>query len=149
MMPKKLLPPTYLFLSIVIMVGLHFLFPAAKIIPFPWNLLGAVPFAFGLALNLLADRAFKKHDTTVKPFQESAALVTAGVFRVSRNPMYLGFVLILVGIAIFMGSLTPWAIIPILAIWMDLIFIKVEERMLERTFGDRWLEYKKSVRRWI
>ena len=148
-MPKRLLPPTYLLLSIVIMVALHFLIPALEIIPFPSNLLGAVPFALGLALNLLADRAFKKHDTTVKPFEESAALVTAGVFRVSRNPMYLGFVLILVGIAIFMGSLTPWAIIPILAILMDLVFIRVEEGMLEHTFGDRWLEYKKSVRRWI
>lgn len=148
-MPKKLLPPTYLFLSIVIMTTLHFLFPAVKIISFPWNLLGAVPFASGLVLNVLADRAFKKRDTTVKPFEESTALVTTGVFRVSRNPMYLGFVLILIGIATFMGSLTPWAIIPVLVILMDVIFIKAEEAILENTFGDRWLEYKKGVRRWI
>jgi protein-S-isoprenylcysteine O-methyltransferase Ste14 len=148
-MPRKLLPPTYLFLSVVIMAALHFVFPAVQIIPFPWNLLGAIPFALGLALNLLADRAFKKHDTTVKPFEESTALVTIGVFQVSRNPMYLGFVLILAGIATFMGSLTPWAIIPVLAILMDVVFIKAEEAILEDTFGDRWLEYKKSVRRWI
>jgi protein-S-isoprenylcysteine O-methyltransferase Ste14 len=128
---------------------LHFLFPVVKIIPFPWNLLAAIPFALGLALNLLADRAFKKHGTTVKPFEESAVLLTTGVFRISRNPMYLGFVLILVGIATLMGSLTPWAIIPILFILMDVLFITAEEKMLEHTFGDRWLEYKKSVRRWI
>ena len=50
----------------------------------------------GLTPNLLADRAFKKRDPTVKPFEESTALLTTGVFRVSRNPMYLGFGLILV-----------------------------------------------------
>ena len=148
-MPKRHSPPTYLLLSIVIMVVLHFLFPVAKVIPFPWNLLGAIPLALGFALNLLADRAFKKHGTTVKPFEESTALITTGVFQVSRNPMYFGFVLILVGIATFMGSLTPCAIIPIFAALMDVVFIKVEERMLEHTFGDRWLEYKKKARRWI
>lgn len=95
-MPKRPLPTTYLLLSIVTMAVLHFVFPVVKIIPFPWNLLAAIPFALGLALNLLADRAFKKHDTTVKPFEESTALATTGVFQVSRNPMYLGFVLILV-----------------------------------------------------
>lgn len=46
--------------------------------------------------------------TTVKPFQESTALITDGVFRLSRNPMYLGFVLVLTGIATLLGSLTPW-----------------------------------------
>jgi len=146
---KRVLPPTYLVLSIVIMVALHFLFPVVGIIPSPWNRLGAIPFALGLVINLTADRALKNHNTTVKPFQASTALVTNGVFKVTRNPMYLGFVLILVGIAIFMGSLTPFAVIPAFAVLINTVFIKVEETMLEDTFGQHWLEYKKMVRRWI
>lgn len=145
----KVLPPTYLFIAIVIMVALHFLFPVAKFITLPWNVLGIIPLVLGIAMNLIADRAFKKVGTTVKPYEASRTLITEGVFRVSRHPMYVGFVLILLGIAIFMGSLMPYAIIMIFASLMDKIFIRVEERMLEETFGEAWLGYKKEVRRWI
>lgn len=149
MKDKKVLPPTYLFIAIVIMVALHFLLPGAKVTAFPWNLSGIIPCAFGIVMNLIADRAFKKVGTTVKPFEESTVLITNGVFRVSRHPMYLGFVLILLGIAVFMGSLTPYVVIVVFAILMDVVFIRVEEKMLEDTFGEAWLQYKKKVRRWI
>ncbi len=149
MRSKKALPPTYLYASIVVMVALHLLYPGAHIIPTPWNFLGSVPFVLGLVINVLADRAFKKHGTTVKPFAESTHLVTTGMFRFSRNPMYLGFVLVLIGIAVLMGSLTPYAVIAVFAILMDVTFIRVEERMLEKAFGESWLQYKRKVRRWI
>ena len=146
---KRILPPTYLFASILTMVALHFLFPIVEIIPFPWNLLGTIPLASGLVANLIADRALKKHKTTVQPFEVSTALITCGIFRISRNPMYLGFVLILIGIGIFMGSLTPYVVVFVFAVLMDLVFIRVEQKMLEETFGARWLAYRKKVRRWI
>lgn len=149
MKERKVLPPTYLFVAIVIMVVLHFLLPGAKIIAYPWNFLGVVPLVLGITMNLIADRAFKKVGTTVKPYEESTTLITDGVFRVSRHPMYLGFVLILLGITILGGSLTPYIVIVIFAILMDVVFIQVEERMLEETFGETWMEYKKKVRRWI
>ena len=146
---RKILPTTYLLISIVLMVALHFLIPLVQVIPVPWNILGIVPIVTGVALNLIAGSAFRKVRTTVKPFEESSSLVTNGVFRFSRNPMYLGFMLILLGIAIVLGSLTAFAIIPVLAILMDRVFIQVEERMLEVKFGQAWLEYKAKVRRWI
>jgi protein-S-isoprenylcysteine O-methyltransferase Ste14 len=146
---RKILPTTYLLISIVLMVALHFLIPLVQVIPVPWNILGIVPIVAGVALNLIADSAFRKVRTTVKPFEESSSLVTNGVFRLSRNPMYLGFVLILLGIAIVLGSLTAFAIIPVLAILMDRVFIQVEEGMLEVKFGQTWLEYKAKERRWI
>jgi len=131
------------------MVAFHFLLPVAKVIAIPWNFLGAIPLILGLVMNLIADRAFKKHETTVKPFEETTTLITSGVFQNSRNPMYFGFVLILIGIAVLMGSLTPYAVIVVFAILMDIVFIRVEERMLEEKFGEDWLGYKKKVRRWI
>jgi protein-S-isoprenylcysteine O-methyltransferase Ste14 len=146
---KTILPPTYLFAAIVLMVVLHFLFPGAKIIAFPWNLLGIIPAALGIGMNLITDKAFKKVGTTVKPYKESTTLITNGMFRVSRHPMYLGFVLILIGIAVFMGSVTPYAVIIVLAILLDVIFIRAEERLLEGTFGEAWVEYKQRVRRWV
>ena len=146
---KKVLPPTYLLVAIVLMLALHFLLPVYKIVPMPWNVLGVIPLACGIALNLVADRAFHQAQTTVKPFEQSAALITSGVFRITRNPMYLGYILILVGVALIVRSLTPYAVIPVFAILMDRVFIRVEEQMLEENFGQSWLEYAKKVRRWL
>jgi protein-S-isoprenylcysteine O-methyltransferase Ste14 len=125
------------------------MWPVVTVIHQPWNALGIIPFVVGFGLNLVGDRAFKRCKTTVKPFEESTTLVTSGVFRMSRNPMYFGSGLILSGIAILMGSLTPYGVIIIFMILIDNVFIKAEELMLEEKFGQAWLEYKRKVRRWI
>jgi len=143
------LPPTYLLVSIAAMVVLHFLLPVTTIIPLPWNVIGIIPLALGIAINIVADSALHQASTTVKPFEESTALVTSGAYRISRHPMYLGFVLILIGVAILLGSLSPCVVILIFAALMDQIFIKVEERMLEARFGGEWQAYKLKIRRWI
>jgi protein-S-isoprenylcysteine O-methyltransferase Ste14 len=148
-MGRKVLPPTYLLVAIVIMLALHLVFPVIKIIPTPWNILGIVPLACGLALNLAADKAFREAGTTVKPFEESAVLITSGVFRLSRNPMYLGYVLILIGIAIMVRSLMPYVVILVFAVLMERVFISVEEQMLVDTLGQAWSAYAEKVRRWI
>lgn len=146
---KNILPPTYLLIAIVSMVALHFLAPLASLIPFPWNMLGLIPFALGVGINMLADNAFKRANTTVKPYETSTTLITDGVFRLTRNPMYVGFVLILLGVAIFVGSLSPYLIVVLFPILMKKIFIIFEEQMLEQTFGNTWLTYKQQVRRWL
>ena len=66
---RKLLPPTYFFGAVLLVVVLHFLLPLHQILYFPWCLLGLAPLVIGIMLNLLADQAFKKHNTTVKPFE--------------------------------------------------------------------------------
>jgi protein-S-isoprenylcysteine O-methyltransferase Ste14 len=63
--------------------------------------------------------------------------------------MYLGFVLILLGLAILLGSLFPLLIVPVFAVVMDRVFIVVEERMLGEKFGQAWLDYKGRTRRWL
>jgi len=63
--------------------------------------------------------------------------------------MYLGFVLILFGIAVLKGSLMPYVVLLVFAIFIDMIFIRFEEKKLGQTFGEAWLEYKKNVRRWV
>jgi protein-S-isoprenylcysteine O-methyltransferase Ste14 len=69
----------------------------------------------------MADAVFKREQTTVKPFEKSTALVVTGVFQISRHPMYLGMVLILLGIAILMGTLTPLIVVVIFGILMDVL----------------------------
>ncbi len=145
----KILPPTYLVVSIIVIIVLHFLLPIIKFIYFPWNLIGTIPLLIGIAFNLVADWIFKKINTTVKPYEESTGLVTDGPFRISRHPMYLGMVLILLGLSILLGSLTPFIVAAIFAVIMETVFIKIEERMMEETFGLKYLEYKQKVRKWI
>ena len=148
-MLRRILPPSYLYVAIVFIVLLHFIFPIGRILKIPWNLIGLVPLVLGSALNLIVDHAFKRYQTTVKPFQESSALITDGVYQFSRHPMYLGFVLILFGLSLLLGSISPYIVVMVFAILMDVVFIRVEERMLEAKFGDAWKAYKSKVRRWI
>ena len=146
---QKIMPTTYLLIAMLVLFAIHFLFPGKVIIPPLWNLLGIIPLGIGVAINLVADSAFHKTGTTVKPFQESSALLTSGAFRISRNPMYLGFVLILVGVAILLRSSTPYLVIIAFAIFIDRVFITVEESMLAQKFGSSWVEYKQKTRRWM
>jgi hypothetical protein len=82
----KLMPTTYLLISVVAIVALHVLRPVAKVVPTPWNLLGILPLAVGVVINLVADRAFHAAQTTVRPFEKSSALVTSGVFPGVAKP---------------------------------------------------------------
>jgi protein-S-isoprenylcysteine O-methyltransferase Ste14 len=146
---QKLMPPTYLLIAILLCIILHFLIPILYIIPSPWNFLGLVPLLLGIWINLSADRAFKQAKTTVKPFKESNSLIQEGVFRFSRNPMYLGFVGILFGISFLLRSVSPYLVVVVFVILIDVMFIQVEERMLETKFGDEWEHYRSKVRKWI
>jgi protein-S-isoprenylcysteine O-methyltransferase Ste14 len=148
-MNHRILPPTWLLLAMLLIVLLHFLAPIAHIVRMPWNLLGLLPLGFGLAVTLAADRAFKQRGTTMHPFKEPTQLVTNGAFRFSRNPMYLGFVSILLGMAILLQSLAPFAVAASFAILMGLLFIRVEERNLQESFGEDWVRYKQRVRKWF
>jgi len=146
---KQILPPTYVLIALIGMLILHFIFPIYKLLSLPWKLIGLLPLSIGIALNIIADGALHRANTIVKPFQESTVLITKSVYSISRHPMYLGFGLILAGVAGLLGTLSPWFIIPVFAILMDVVFIRVEEHMLEEKFGPAWIEYKKKVRRWV
>lgn len=146
---KRLLPPQLLLLGLVVMAGLHLALPIRRIIAFPWNLLGAFPLVLGVGLNLIADRALKEARTTVKPFERTSTLVTTGVFGIMRNPMYLGFALMLLGLALLLGSIGPLTVVLVFPALLDLLFIRREEGMLQDTFGEAWQSYRGEVRRWL
>jgi protein-S-isoprenylcysteine O-methyltransferase Ste14 len=146
---RRILPPVYLAIAVVAILACHLVLPLARFIAFPVTLIGLLPIAAGVALNLSADAAFKARGTTVKPFERSSSLVTKGVFGLSRNPMYLGMALLLLGLALLLGTLTPFVIVLAFAVLLDLRFIRAEERMLAETFGDDWQAYRRRVRRWL
>lgn len=145
----KMVPPIWLALAIVAMAALHYLLPVARIIRTPWTWLGAAPMVAGIALAVAGAGLFRRHNTGVVPFSPATYLVTTGPYRFTRNPMYLGMVLLLCGVAMMLGTLSPWIVIPLFAWWIGHRFIAQEEVMLEQVFGDEYVRFKQRVRRWI
>jgi len=145
----KIMPPTWMLVAIIAMLILNLLFPIAQIIPPLWNMTGLIFLASGMILNLIGDNAFKHARTTIKPFEESSNLVTDSVFQVSRNPMYLGMVLILTGTAILLRSFSPYLVIIAFVVFIDRTYVRVEEKMLAEKFGAVWVGYKSKTRRWL
>jgi protein-S-isoprenylcysteine O-methyltransferase Ste14 len=114
----------------------------------------AVVFALlGVAgvLLLPAVRAFRKAKTTVNPIQidQAASLVTGGIYGITRNPMYLGMVLILAAWATWLGGIVVWLGAVALLLWLDRFQIKPEERAMAARFGTEYIAYCARTRRWL
>jgi protein-S-isoprenylcysteine O-methyltransferase Ste14 len=145
----RVVPPVYLLAAVVAMGTLHAFLPGGTLLPRPWNWLGLLPIGGGLLLGGLTARLFWKHKTTIKPGETPSRMISEGPFRVSRNPIYVGMVLVLSGIALLLGSLTPWLVAPVFIALIARNVIPVEEAMLQETFGEEYQQYRTKVRRWI
>lgn len=95
--------------------------------------------------------SFRKAKTTVNPMQPDTAseLVTTGIYRITRNPMYLGFLFCLIGWGIFLVDFFSLVFIIGFVIYMNYLQIIPEEKILTKLFGDKFIQYKQHVRRWI
>lgn len=105
----------------------------------------------GLVACTLGWIEFRRAKTTVNPTkpESSSTLVKTGIYRGTRNPMYLGFLLMLAGWAIFIGNVLSLLGLPAFAFYMNQFQIKPEERALASIFGDEFRAYRSNVRRWI
>jgi len=110
--------------------------------------LGVLGLLFGL-VGLPAVLAFRRARTSPKPWRPTTALVTTGPYRFSRNPMYLGFSLMYLGIALCSNSTWTLLLLPPSLLLMQFGVIHREERYLEQLFGEDYRQYRAGVRRWI
>jgi len=108
---------------------------------------------FGLAVTIVVTAVigFRRARTTVDPFHPETAstIVTTGIYRMTRNPMYLGFLLALIALAVFLGNFVCAVIPLIFVVYMNRFQIGPEERALRARFGASYEAYLRSVRRWI
>jgi len=148
-MKNKFLPTTYFIISLIIVCIFNFLIPTYEIIPNYYNYSGVLLIIIGIVLNIWSDQLFKKNKTTIKPFEESNKLVIKGPYVISRNPIYLGFVIIVLGLTIFFKDFLPLIIPLILFIILDNLFVKEEEKMLVNTFGKDYKNYQEKVGKWL
>ena len=146
---KKIIPPVYFLLSILLMLLVDRFIPFYKLFGEPVNYLGLILILTGVALSVWGAGTFRQADTPVKPFEQPTKLIIHGPFRFSRNPMYLGMMVVLLGIWILFGSLAPLFVILIFFYIISQGFIKHEEPYMEDLFGEDYLQYKQRVRRWL
>jgi protein-S-isoprenylcysteine O-methyltransferase Ste14 len=145
----RLYPLAWLLIALLAMYVLDRWLPIASLLPPPFHRLGLVFVVPGILILLQSGASFLKAKTGMLPFSEATTLVTGGMYCYTRNPMYLGMVLFLLGVAVYLGSLG--ALIPVAAfVWIiDRLFIRNEEIFLIGIFGDEFREYMKRVRRWV
>jgi len=142
-------PPPAVFLGFL---GLGFvlesLLPGAAL-PGWAQWIGAVVIVAGAGLVVSFELAFKRAGTDANPYRPSTALATDGPYRVSRNPGYLGMALSYIGITL--AAEAPWALVMLVPATLVIQYgvIAREERYLERLFGEEYLSYKRTTRRWI
>lgn len=110
---------------------------------------GAAVAAVGLALSLTGVAAVIRHRTTIVPHHPVATLLTSGVYRLSRNPMYTGLAIAYLGLALLFGSWWPLALWPLVIIAVRQLVIRPEEEYLTQRFGQAYTGYQSRVRRWL
>ena len=146
---RKIIPPVYFLAALTAMMLLACFMPMAHLVFIPLRILGGVMILAGLAVTSTGAWTFQRADTPIRPFEQATTLVTAGIYRYTRNPMYLGMLIMLIGIWISLGKLSPLFIIPIFFFVIREGFVMAEEEFLENNFGDRYRDYKTRVRRWV
>lgn len=144
-------PPLVMLVSAAIMWCSHHWLRIAELTPSAWRLLSIIVALSGLSIVVIAFRQFQKAKTTINPLDPSQAsrIVSTGIFSVSRNPMYVGFSLLLAAWAIFLRSTSPWIFVVGFIAYMTRFQILPEELALEQKFGSEYLVYKRNVARWI
>jgi protein-S-isoprenylcysteine O-methyltransferase Ste14 len=148
-MKRTLYPPHWVVLMIGAELALHRWLPLWQVIPAPARWAGIALMVVGLGIGGWAAALFRRKKTGLKPFADATAVVEAGPYRFTRNPMYLGMVILLLGLAVLLGSLTPFAAPILFAPIIHYRFILPEEEYMERTLGEPYRALKGRVRRWL
>ena len=142
-------PPVFFLVGIVVMVLLNSYFPIGRWLHYPLRYLGIIFLVLGFSLGLGSGLYFRRLGTNPRPGAKATLIVTTGPFKYTRNPMYLGLTIMLIGTSILLGTFSPVLVIPIFFILVQTQFVLREEKLMEQWFGQPYLEYKKKTPRWL
>lgn len=145
---QRILPPILVAALIAAMIAMSLFVPGPDL-AWPFRIPGGIVLCGGLVLTVRHARLFERLGTNIMTFNDPDQLVLSGAYRWTRNPMYLGFLLMLIGVALILAA--PVAFLGPIAFFLaaDRWYIPFEERRLTATFDADYAHYQRSVRRWI
>ncbi len=146
---KWLLPPVLVALLLIAMVMVAVLAPAPAILPPPFHFFGVLVLLAGVGLIFAGSLAIRAAGTEINTFRRPRSLVTNSVFAYSRNPIYLGFAVLLLGAAILLNAVATLVFVALFFLVANAWYIPFEEKAAEEVFGDAYRAYRDRVRRWI
>ncbi len=142
-------PPKIAQAFLLIAALLHWATPLAGFHIYSNHALAIVLGGAGFTVMMWGWGLFKKHRVSLCPTADTERLIDDGIYRYTRNPMYLGIVTMLLAVAIFVGSLVFYLAFAGYFVVIDAVFCRYEENKLLESFGDRYRRYRKRVRRWL
>ncbi|MCP4010369.1 MAG: isoprenylcysteine carboxylmethyltransferase family protein [Proteobacteria bacterium] len=147
----KIPPPLLGFVTALLMWLLAQLLPTLSMVSSNLYRVGIVVMLAGFCLDVIGLLQFRTNSTTINPLspEKASSMVTTGLYKYSRNPMYLGLLIVLSGWALYLGNLASFACLPIFVRLITKFQILPEERILKEKFGAPYEEYLGNVRRWI
>ena len=149
MVKRFIYPPIWLVFGLVAIFALNEFYPGPRFTSDFAQVAGGVLILVGLLLLVFAGGLFKKAGTDLIPFRNVSALVTTGIYRYTRNPMYLGMVSVLLGCVVTVGSVLALCVPVLCVVIIEVRFIRPEESMLRELFPKEYPAYCNRVRRWI
>jgi protein-S-isoprenylcysteine O-methyltransferase Ste14 len=148
--PGVIAPPPLIFLSGLILGGIvSWFYPVQMLNGGLAVILGNLLFLLGIAVIAIIYLQMKRAKTNIEPWKPTTKILDTGFYGFSRNPIYLGMILIYLGITCFFNFVWFLSFLPIVLLVIHFGVILREEKYLEEKFGEDYLDYKKRVRRWI
>ena len=142
-------PPRIAAALLAVSIGLWYFSPTYTLLYMPYQLVASICIIVGFTVMLFAWLQFKKSDAAVCPTAKTSRIVMAGTYRYTRNPMYLGMLLQLLGASFILGTVPSMLAPVVFFLIIDKIFIPYEEDKLQAAFGDSYNEYMMATRRWL
>jgi len=142
-------PPIVTLIFIAIAYLAKWAIPIPFVLPSIVRITGFVLVIISFLLGFGAFLEFKKANTTINPHGSVSSIIASGIYRFTRNPIYLGFVLTLIGFPLYSGTLWGLILAPVFIYSMNSLVIEREEAYLEKKFGETYSSFKSRVRRWL
>lgn len=147
--PRFLVPPVYFLMATALIVLVARLVPESAWPPLRLRWVAWIPAAMGLIMFVPTVIAFKRTRTPLRPLKEKGQLMTGGMFRISRNPIYLAMTLLLISFCLRLQAPVTLVMPFLFAAVIQNRIIRLEEAFLTENFGDAYLNYRARVRRWL
>lgn len=145
----KIKPPYIAFTLLFLSWLVDYLFPQFRVVSGNYRYIGIFILISGLLVTFYSFYLFKKNKTPILPGKKPTFVVISGPYKFTRNPMYLGVTIGLFGASLYIENLLSLLSPLIFFLVMNFKFVPFEEKLMEQLFGEKYLDYKKKVRRWI